>query len=123
MILRPPMTVLAAALVLLAAAPAAHAVTCYVVMDRNDNVIYRDVVPPVDLSDAGIREREALRMRGEYFLFHEADTCPRVEFFTGAAGSVGLRLDQTLSPTTAPPASAPAVPPASAPVAPARSRR
>jgi hypothetical protein len=99
-----PIACLAAAALL--AAPVAQAVTCYVVMDRNDNVVYRDVVPPVDLSDAGRAAREAMRQRGEFFLFHEADVCPRVEFVTGNAGSVTLSLDQTLAPTTAAPATA-----------------
>ncbi|HEX6944998.1 MAG TPA: hypothetical protein VF196_02325 [Casimicrobiaceae bacterium] len=97
---------LAAALV---AAPAAHAFTCYVVIDRSDNTIYRDTIPPVDMSETGIPAREAMRARGEFMLFYDVDACPRVEFFTGAAGSVGVRLDQTLAPTTAPAAkSAPA---------------
>lgn len=91
--------VAAAALVAALLAPSAYAVTCYVVMDRNDNVIYRDVVPPVDLSDAGRAAREAMRTRGEFLLFHEAEICPRVEFFTGPAGTVSLTLDQTLAPS------------------------
>ena len=78
----------------------AEALTCYVVFDRSENVLYRDVYPPVDLSDAGRDEREAMLRRGEFLLFMESDLCPRVEFFTGAAGSVALRLDQTLSPAT-----------------------
>jgi hypothetical protein len=97
------------------AAPVAQAVTCYIVMDRNDNVVYRDVVPPVDLSDAGRPAREAMRMRGEFLLFHESELCPRVEFMTGAAGTVTLSLDQTLAPTTAPATPAPATAPKPAP--------
>jgi hypothetical protein len=98
----------------LAATPAA-AVTCYVVMDRNDNVIYRDIVPPVDLSDAGTAAREAMRRRGEFLLFHESEACPAVEFFTGGAGTVSLSLDQTLAPSPPPkPDPAAAAPPARA---------
>ena len=42
---------LAAALLLAAAAPGpAAALTCYFLIDRNDNVVYRDTYPPVDLS-------------------------------------------------------------------------
>jgi hypothetical protein len=81
------------------AAGAAEALTCYVVLDRTENVLYRDVYPPVDLSDAGRAERDAMRARGEFLMFMESEQCPRLEFFTGAAGSVALRLDQTLSPT------------------------
>lgn len=86
----------------------AAAVTCYVVFDRNDNVTYRDVFPPVDLSDAGRAEREAMRRRGDYLMFLDTDQCPRVEYFTGTAGTIGLQLDQTLAPTTAPREATPA---------------
>ena len=95
-----PVTLLATVCAL--AAAEAQALTCFVVMDRSDNVIYRDVYPPIDLSDAGNAEREAMRRRGEFLMFMESEQCPRLEFFTGAAGSVGLRLEQTLSPSDAP---------------------
>jgi hypothetical protein len=90
-----------------AAAPHAGAVTCYVVFDRNENITYRDVFPPVDLSDAGRAEREAMRRRGEFLLFLEAEQCPRIEYFTGTAGNVGVQLEQTLAPTTPPREAAP----------------
>ena len=110
----PARSVLASACVAVVATallvPAAHAVNCFIVMDRNENVIYRDVLPPVDLSDAGKPAREAMRQRGEYFLFHDAETCPRMEFFTGGAGNVALALDQTLAPTTVPPRAPAATP-------------
>jgi hypothetical protein len=77
-----------------------EAVTCYVVMDRTENVLYRDVYPPVDMSDAGRAERDALRRRGEFLFFMESEHCPRLEYFTGAAGTVALRLDQTSTPPT-----------------------
>lgn len=107
----------------LCAAGDASAVTCYVVLDRTENVLYRDVYPPVDLSEAGRAERDAMRARGEFLLFMESEQCPRLEFFTGAAGTVALRLDQTLSPameiTKEPskPAAAPAPRPARKPAA------
>jgi hypothetical protein len=78
------------------AAPAA-AVTCYVVMDRSDNVIYRSTVPPVDLSDQGKPARERMRERGEYLMFGEFEQCPGVTFFTGAGGSKGLALDEVVN--------------------------
>jgi len=97
--MRPTLTLAATALAAgLCAAGDASAVTCYVVFDRTENVLYRDVYPPVDLSEAGRPERDAMRARGEFLLFMESDVCPRLEFFTGAAGNVALRLDQTLSP-------------------------
>ncbi len=81
------------------AAGESQALTCYIVFDRNENAIYRDVYAPVDLSDAGKADREAMRRRGEFMMFMESEECPRLEFFTGSAGTVGVRLDQTLPPT------------------------
>jgi len=82
----------------LGAAAESLAVTCYVVMDRTENVLYRDVYPPVDMSDAGRAERDALRRRGEFLFFMDAEQCPRLEYFTGVAGNIALRLDQTSTP-------------------------
>jgi hypothetical protein len=96
---------------------AAHALTCYVVFDRSDNVIYRDHYPPVDLSEAGRAEREAMRSRGEFLLFMESDQCPRIEYFTGSAGTVSLRLEEMLAPSGQPPRE-PAKPPQAPPRAP-----
>jgi hypothetical protein len=63
-----------------------------------------------------------MRRRNEFLLFHEADQCPRVEFLTGAAGTVNLALDQTLAPSAPPrPGPAPAGP--AVPAAPAAPRR
>ena len=97
-----PTALLAAAAVatLVVASGDARALTCYVLFDRSENVIYRDIIPPVDLSDAGRSERDAMRRRGEFLMFLESDHCPRLEFFTGAAGTVSLRLEDTLSPST-----------------------
>jgi len=55
-----------------------------------------------DLSDAGKAEREAMRQRGEFLMFMDAEHCPRLEFLTGYAGNVAVRLDETLSPTRPP---------------------
>jgi len=91
-----PIPALCAALVattLGLAAADARAVNCYVVFDRTDNVIYRDVFPPVDLSDAGKADREAMRQRGEFLMFMDAEQCPRLEFLTGAAAT--SRCDST----------------------------
>jgi len=82
----------------LGASADSQAVTCYVVMDRTENVLYRDVYPPVDMSDAGRAERDALRRRGEFLFFMDSEHCPRLEYFTGVAGNVALRLDQTSTP-------------------------
>ena len=89
---------LAAALLLAAAAPGpAAALTCYFLIDRNDNVVYRDTYPPVDLSDQGAAERERLRRRGDHLIAMESDRCPSVEFFTGTAGSANLNVEQVVA--------------------------
>ncbi len=89
-----PIAVLAACMIAWSAA--ASAVTCYVVYDRNDNVVYRGTTPPVDLSDKGAPARDAMRRRGEYLMFGDFDKCPGVTFFTGAGGSTGLSLDEVV---------------------------
>jgi hypothetical protein len=68
--------------------------TCYTVLDRNDNVVYRGTVSPIDLSDRGAPERQAMRQRGQHLIAMDADRCPGVEFFTGSAGSSTLSVDQ-----------------------------
>jgi len=82
---------------MLAWAGSTAAFTCYIVTDRNDNVIYRSTYPPVDLSDQGAPARERMRQRGEYLMFADLDTCPGVTFFTGAGGSRGLALDEVVN--------------------------
>jgi hypothetical protein len=59
-------------------------------------VVYRDIVPPVDLSDQGAAERERLRRRGDHMIAMESDRCPTIEFFTGNAGSPSLNVDQVV---------------------------
>jgi len=89
---------LATALLLAAIAPgSASALTCYFVIDRNDNVVYRDTFPPVDLSDQGAAERDRLRRRGDHLIAMESDRCPTLEFFTGNAGSPTLNVDQVVA--------------------------
>ena len=78
----------------LALAGPAAAVTCYEILDRSDNVIYRGTIAPVDLSDKGAPEREALRQRGQHLIAMEVDRCIGVEYFTGSAGSAALTVDQ-----------------------------
>jgi len=77
-----------------AAASGTHAGSCYVLYDRSDNVVYQDTFPPVDLSDQGAAQREALRRRGEYLMIMESDLCPQVSFVFGSGGSSTLSVDQ-----------------------------
>jgi len=87
-------TMIAAGAAFGAAAGPATAMQCYTVLDRSDNVVYRGTVPPLDLSDRGNPEREAMRQRGQHMIAMDADRCPGVEFFTGTAGSPNLSVDQ-----------------------------
>ncbi len=66
---------------------AADALTCNIVLDRNDAVIYRDTAPPIDLSERGWSARAAMRRRGEFLLMMEADQCASFVAQTGAAGA------------------------------------
>ena len=79
---------------LLCAGASVSAMNCYTVLDRNDNVVYRGTIPPVDLSERGAAEREAMRQRGQHMIAMDADRCPGVEYFTGSAGSSTLSVDQ-----------------------------
>ncbi|MGH8800373.1 MAG: hypothetical protein ACREX7_09015 [Casimicrobiaceae bacterium] len=73
--------------------PATGAYTCYMLYDRNDNLVYRDTLSPVDMSEQGAAQREAMRQRGEYLVIADADRCPQVAFVFGSAGSSALSVD------------------------------
>jgi hypothetical protein len=83
-------------IVVLAISGAAAARTCYTLLDRNDNVVYRDTFSPVDLSDQGEAARAQLRQRGEYLLISEEEHCPQVTFVFGPGGSTALSVDDFL---------------------------
>ena len=67
---------------------ASNAIVCYTLLDKGDNVLYQDSVPPLDMSDSGAALRTGLRQRNEYLLIYEIDNCPTV---VAAAGSTGYR--------------------------------
>jgi hypothetical protein len=75
----------------------ASALTCYRVLDRNDNVVYQDTYPPIDLSERGQAQRDALRAKGEQLIAMESDRCQNIEFFTGSAGSTTLNVEQVVA--------------------------
>lgn len=75
------------------AGPAA-AINCYQIIDRNDAVIYRGTIPPIDLSEKGDAEREAMRKRGQQLIAMDVDRCLGIEYFTGSAGSASLSVDE-----------------------------
>jgi hypothetical protein len=75
----------------------AYALTCHIVLDRSDTVVYRDIVPPVDLSERGRVARAAMRQRGEFLLMMESDQCTRFVAPTGAAGAGGATVDEIVA--------------------------
>ena len=93
---RRPLVLLTTAAALVLSAGAANALTCYVVFDRFDNVVYRNTVPPIDLSDQGEPARAALRDRGEYLMVSDGDRCAPVSFVFGSAGSKTLSIDESI---------------------------
>lgn len=71
--------------------------TCYLVYDRNGNTIYQDMSPPVDMSDRGFNEREALRNRGELLLIIDTDRCAPLTFALGSVGAHAINFDNALT--------------------------
>jgi hypothetical protein len=86
-----------AGLTCIAVSTPAHALICYVIYDRNENVIYQSTYPPLDMSNAGYPQREALRARGEHLTFGDVAQCPTVVFLTGAGGTSDLRVDEVVA--------------------------
>jgi len=81
----------------IAAATPAQAVICYVIYDRNENIIYQNTYPPLDMSNAGYAQRDALRARGEHLTFGDIDNCPTVVYLTGSGGTSELRVDDVVA--------------------------
>ena len=72
----------------------ASAVTCFIIFDRNDNVVYRDANPPVDLSDLGAQQRASLRARGMHLLVAEFDQCFSTGYIATTTGSATASVDE-----------------------------
>lgn len=75
----------------------AAASTCYVVLDRTDAVIYRDVTPPFDLSNAQAPERAAMRKRGEHMLVADFDKCEPAGFISPTMGGTTATVDDIVT--------------------------
>jgi hypothetical protein len=84
------------------AASPVHAIMCYVIYDRSDNVIYQSTYPPLDMSNAGYAQREALRARGQHLTFGDVPKCPTVVYLTGTGGTSDLRVDEIVAGMAAP---------------------
>lgn len=68
----------AAAAIVAATAPA-DASTCYMIVDRGNEVIYQGALAPVDLSVDGDRARNAMRAAGQQLISMETDRCPPID--------------------------------------------
>lgn len=82
----------ALALVALVAATPAAAYECYVIVDRNNEVVYQDVTPPIDLSSEGATSRDALRARGQQLITLDSRSCPAIDrgHLTGKGGPTSV---------------------------------
>jgi hypothetical protein len=90
------LTMLAVALAATAAAPA-NAVICYTLLDRSDILLYRSSVPPVDMSDAGAAQRDALRRRNQYLMVAEVTSCQTVAAAAGTSGYHPATVDEIVA--------------------------
>ena len=94
MLVRIPGMKIAAGLIALCAAGLAMAAPCYIILDRNDAVIYRDTASPIDLSTDNSPERKALRQRGQHLLIAEFDRCDAVGYISPTTGSTQASVDE-----------------------------
>ena len=92
--MRTPAIQIAAGLMALCAAGLTLAAPCYVILDRNDVVVYRDTAPPFDLSTAGSSGRAALRQRGQHLLIAEFDQCNAVGYISSTTGATTATVDE-----------------------------
>ena len=74
------------------ALPAAGA-PCFLILDSKDVVLYRDLVPPFDLSLPRSPERAALRQRGQMLLIAEFDDCRPVGYISTTTGATTASVD------------------------------
>jgi hypothetical protein len=77
-----------------------EAFTCYIILDRTDTVVYRDLYPPVDMSAPGPRgeaAREQLRLRGQFLMFIETDRCAATTASNAYTGSGAATIQEILA--------------------------
>ncbi len=92
------LSILAAALAVVALPGAAQAITCYTVLDRTDATVYQGTEPPFDLStEGGPAARRTLRARHEFLTISEADRCPQVSAPVGATGYQPASVDDIVA--------------------------
>ncbi len=87
-----PLTI---ATLLLSAGTAATAAPCYVILDRDDQVVYRDFKPPFDMSDYNAPERAMMRSKGQHLLVAEfGDECNAVGFISPTTGATTASVEE-----------------------------
>ena len=84
---------LAAAIAALGTATTAAAAPCFIVVDRDDAVVYRDVQPPFDLSDLKSPERAAMRKRGQHLIVAEFERCYAVGYISPTTGATTASVE------------------------------
>ncbi|HEX5862711.1 MAG TPA: hypothetical protein VF014_00305 [Casimicrobiaceae bacterium] len=90
--------IMIAALAAAAAVPGvANAITCYTLLDKGDNVLYQDSIPPVDMSDGGNALRRGMRQRNEYLMIYEIDQCPAVVAVSGSTGYRAATVEEIVT--------------------------
>lgn len=75
---------------------AAIAAPCYVVLDREDAVVYQSPHPPVDMSTAGMAARDAMRSRGDVMLNFDTANCP-VRIVASRSGRAEATVDEIVA--------------------------
>lgn len=96
----PSMLVVIVSTTMALVAGSANALVCYVVLDRSDNVVYRDLEPPVDMSAqsvAGTAARDKLRQAGEFLYFFTTDRCPPVSLSTASGRGRPATIEEIIA--------------------------
>ena len=75
----------------------ANAIVCYTLLDKGDNVLYQDSMPPIDMSDSGAALRRGMRQRNEYLMIYEVDQCPPVVAVVGSTGYRPSTVEEIVS--------------------------
>jgi len=71
----------------------AMAAPCYLIIDSKDVVLYRDLVPPFDLSATRSAERDRLRQRGQVLVIAEFENCNPVGYISTTTGGTTASVD------------------------------
>ncbi len=78
----------------LAFAGPAVAAPCFLIIDKNDVVVYRDLTPPFDIGPTQSPERAQLRQRGSLLLMAEFEQCNPVGYISPTTGATTATVDE-----------------------------